>query len=48
MKLDMSRRELGEFEMRWNAVEREAGQSERNIKKMRAEAESLQKKADAT
>jgi structural maintenance of chromosome 2 len=48
VKLDMSKRELGELEKRWKAVEREAGQGERDIKKMQAEAESLQKKADAT
>src|SRR5258708_22806699 len=29
VKLDMSRRELGELEKRWKAVEREAGQGER-------------------
>ncbi len=34
VKLEMSRRELGELEKRWKAVEREAGQGERDIKKM--------------
>ncbi|KAI0289102.1 condensin complex subunit SMC2 [Russula brevipes] len=48
VKLDMSRRELGELEKRWKAVEREAGQGERDIKKMRADFEALRKKADAT
>ena len=48
MKLDMSRRELGELEKRWKAVEREAGQGERDIKKMQAEVESRRQKADAT
>ena len=32
--LEMSRRELGELEKRWKAVEREAGQGKRNIKQM--------------
>ena len=44
----MSRREFGELEEWWKAVEREAGQGERNIKTMRAEIESLRKKADGT
>jgi len=48
VKLDMSRRELGELEKRWKVVEREAGQGERDIKKMRAEVEALRKKADGT
>jgi len=48
VKLDMSKRELVELEKRWKAVEREAGQGERDIKKMQAEVESLRKKADAT
>ena len=48
VKLDMSRRELGELEKRWKAVEREAGQGERDIKKMQVEAEALRKKADST
>lgn len=48
VKLDMSRRELGELEKRWKAVEREAGQGERDIKKMQVEVESLRKKADST
>ena len=48
VKLDMSRRELGELEKRWKAVEREAGQGERDVKKMQANVEALQKKADAT
>ncbi|KAI9507224.1 condensin complex subunit SMC2 [Russula earlei] len=46
--LDMSRRELGELEKRWKAVEREAGQGERDIKRMQVELETLRKKADAT
>ena len=35
VKLDMSRHELGELEKRWKAVavEREAGQGKRDIKK---------------
>ena len=37
VKLDMSRRELGELEKRSIAVEREAGQGERDIKRMQAE-----------
>jgi structural maintenance of chromosome 2 len=48
VKRDMTRRELGELEKRWKAVEREAGQGERDIKKMQAEVESLRKKADGT
>jgi structural maintenance of chromosome 2 len=44
----MSRRELGELEKRWKAVEREAGQGERDIKKMQVEVEALRKKADST
>ncbi|KAF8489517.1 condensin complex subunit SMC2 [Russula emetica] len=48
VKLDMSRRELGELEKRWKAVEREAGQGERDIKKMQVELETLRKKADST
>jgi structural maintenance of chromosome 2 len=38
VKLDMSRRELGELENRWKAVEREASQGERDIKKMQAKS----------
>jgi len=48
VKLDMSRRELGELEEWWDAVGREAGQGERDIKTMRAEVESLRKNADRT
>ena len=48
VKLDMSRRELGELEKRWKAVEREAGQGERDIKRMQGEVEILRKKADST
>jgi structural maintenance of chromosome 2 len=48
VKLDMSRYELGELERRWKAVEREAGQGERDIKMMQADVESLRKKVDAT
>ncbi|KAH9957598.1 hypothetical protein BC827DRAFT_651097 [Russula dissimulans] len=48
VKLDMTKRELGELEKRWKAVEREAGQGERDIKKTRAEVEALRKKADGT
>ena len=44
----MRRRELGELEKRWKAVEREAGQGKRNIKRMQAEVETLQKKAEST
>jgi structural maintenance of chromosome 2 len=40
----MSRRELSELEKRWKAVEREAGQGERDIK---VEVETLRKKADS-
>ena len=47
-KLDMTRRELGDLEKRWKAVEREAGQGERDMKEMQAEVESLWKKADRT
>jgi structural maintenance of chromosome 2 len=48
VRLEMSRRELGELEKRWKAVEREAGQGERDIKRMRADVETLRKKAEAT
>ena len=48
VKLDMSRRELGKLEKLWKAVEREAGQGERDIKKMQVEVEKLRKKADST
>ena len=48
VRLDMSRRELAELEKRWKAVEREAGQGERDVKKMRTEVEMLHKKVDAT
>ena len=48
VKLDMSRRELGELEKRWKAVEREAGQGERDIKRMQAEVETLRKKTEST
>ena len=48
VKLDMSRSELGGLEIRWKAVEREAGHGKCYIKKMQAEVESLQKKVDAT
>ena len=48
VRLEMSRRELGELEKRWKAVEREAGQGERDIKRMRADVEMLRKKAAAT
>ena len=48
VKLNMSRRELGELEEWWDAVEREAGQGERDIKTMQAEVESLRKNADGT
>ncbi|KAI0296748.1 condensin complex subunit SMC2 [Multifurca ochricompacta] len=48
VRLDMNRRELGELEKRWKAVEREAGQGERDIKRMRADVETLRKKVDAT
>jgi len=48
VEFDMSKRELGELEKCWKAVEREAGQGERNIKKTRAEVEALRKKADGT
>ena len=44
----MSRRELGELEKRWKAVEREAGQGERDVKRMQADVEMLRKKVDAT
>jgi structural maintenance of chromosome 2 len=48
VKLDMSKRELGDLEKRWKAVEREASQGERDIKKMQGEVESLRRKVDAT
>ncbi|KAI0264934.1 condensin complex subunit SMC2 [Gloeopeniophorella convolvens] len=48
VRLDMSRRELAELEKRWKAVEREAGQGERDIKRVQAEVEALRKKVDAT
>ena len=48
VRLDMSRHELADLEKRWKAVEREAGQGERDIKKMRTEVEMLHKKVDAT
>ena len=48
VRLDMSRHELADLEKRWKAVEREAGQGERDIKKMRTEVEILRKKVDAT
>ncbi|KAI9439026.1 condensin complex subunit SMC2 [Lactarius indigo] len=48
VRLDMSRHELTDLEKRWKAVEREAGQGERDIKKMRTEVEILHKKVDAT
>ena len=48
VKFDMSRREIGELEKRWKAVEREASQGERDVKKMQAEAESPRKNADGT
>ena len=48
VRLDMSRRELCELEKRWKAVEREAGQGEREVKRMQADVETLRKKADAT
>jgi len=48
VKFDMSRRELGELEKWWKAVEREASQGERDVKKMQAEVEGLRKKADGT
>ena len=48
VKLDMSRSELGGLEIRWKAVEREAGHGERYIKKMQAEVESPREKVDAT
>ncbi|KAH9979381.1 condensin complex subunit SMC2 [Lactifluus volemus] len=38
-------RELGELEKRWKAVEREAGQGERDVKRMQADVEGLRKKA---
>jgi hypothetical protein len=37
VKLDMSKHELGELEKLWKAMEREAIQGERDIKKMQAE-----------
>ena len=48
VRLDMSRHELSDLEKRWKAVEREAGQGERDIKKMRTEVETLHKKVNAT
>ena len=48
VRLDMSRRKLGELEKRWKAVEREAGQGEREVKRMQADVETLWKTADAT
>jgi len=45
---DTSGRGFEELEKRWNAAEREADQAKRDMKKMRAEVESLWKKADAT
>ncbi|KAI9457325.1 condensin complex subunit SMC2 [Lactarius psammicola] len=48
VRVDMSRHELADLEKRWKAVEREAGQGERDIKKMRTEVEMLHKKVDAT
>ena len=48
VKLDMSRREPGELEKRWKAVEREAGQGECDIKRMQAKVETLRKKAEST
>jgi structural maintenance of chromosome 2 len=48
VRVDMSRHELADLEKRWKAVEREAGQGERDIKKMRTEVEILHKKVDAT
>ena len=48
VRVDMSRHELADLEKRWKAVEREAGQGERDIKKMRTEVDMLHKKVDAT
>ena len=48
MKLGMSRHELSELEKGWKAVEREAGQGERDIKKMQADAKNLRKIVDGT
>lgn len=48
VRVDMSRQELADLEKRWKAVEREAGQGERDIKRMRTEVEILHKKVDAT
>jgi len=48
VKLDMSRRELSEFEKRWKAVEREASQGKRDTKRMQAVVENLRKKVDTT
>ncbi|KAI0247376.1 condensin complex subunit SMC2 [Lactifluus subvellereus] len=48
VRLDMSGRELRELERRWKAVEREAGQGERDVKRMQGDLETLRKKADAT
>ena len=44
----MTLRELCELEKRWKAVEREAGQGEREVKWMQADVETLRKKSDAT
>jgi hypothetical protein len=46
VRLEMSGRELGELEKRWKAVEREAGQGERDVKRMQADVEGLRKMAD--
>lgn len=48
VKLEMNRRELGKLEKRWKTAEREAGQGERDIKRMHVEIESLWKKTDST
>ena len=48
VNLDRSRRGLSELEKRWKVVEREAGQGERDIKRMQAEVETLRKKAEST
>lgn len=45
---DTSMRGFEELEKWWNAAGREADQAKRDIKKMRAEVESLGKKGDAT
>jgi structural maintenance of chromosome 2 len=44
----MTLRELCKLEKRWKAVEREAGQGEREVKRMQADVETLRKKSDAT